>query len=62
MFTHAPNYNLTQQRAEALRDYLVQHGIAASRIGQVVGKGKDLNLSGEDALSVKARRAEAITR
>lgn len=56
------NYNLTQQRAEALRVYLVQHGVAGGQIGQVVGKGKDLNLDGEDALSVRARRAEAVTR
>lgn len=56
------NASLTTQRAQALRDYLVGKGISAGRIKQVIGKGKDMNLTGEDALSVKARRAEAIVK
>lgn len=54
------NANITTQRAEALRDYLVGQGIAASRIHNVEGCGKDMELSGEDALSVKARRAQPV--
>lgn len=56
------NANLTTQRAEALRDYLTSQGISASRIKSAIGKGKDMNLSGEDALSVKARRAETLVK
>ncbi len=60
--SEALNLDLTQRRAEALRSYLLAHGIAPSRIGQVVGKGKDTSLSGSDALSVRARRAEPVER
>lgn len=54
------NANITTQRAEALRDYLVGQGIATSRIVRVEGCGKDMSLTGEDALSVKARRAQPV--
>ena len=56
------NKQLTAQRAENLRNYLVKHGISADRVKNVIGKGKDTGLSGSDALSVKARRAEVRTR
>ncbi|MBR1593246.1 MAG: OmpA family protein [Alloprevotella sp.] len=56
------NSRITTQRAEALRDYLVGQGISASRIHKVEGCGKDSSLSGEDALSVKARRAQPVMR
>lgn len=54
------NIELTAERAEALRKYLVNRGINASRIKQVEGKGKDTHLSGDAAYSAKARRAEVI--
>lgn len=54
------NVELTAERAEALRKYLVNRGINASRIKQVEGKGKDTHLSGDAAYSAKARRAEVI--
>ena len=54
----AINATLTQQRAENLRDYLAKQGISLDRIKSAKGKGKDLSLSGRDALSVKARRAD----
>ena len=56
------NSRITSMRAEALRDYLVEQGISASRVKRVEGCGKDTNLTGEDRLSVKARRAEAQPR
>lgn len=56
----AINAALTQQRAENLRDYLAEQGISLDRIKSVEGKGKDLSLSGRDALSVKARRADVV--
>ena len=56
------NNRISQQRAEALRDYLVEQGISASRIKRVEGCGKDTNLTGEEGLSVKARRAEVQPR
>jgi outer membrane protein OmpA-like peptidoglycan-associated protein len=53
------NAPLSTRRAEALRDYLVGQGIDASRIVTVVGRGKSL-LTGEEAFSVIARKAEAV--
>lgn len=58
--TERRNTELTQQRAEALRNYLIEHGIAPERIRTVQGLGIDRSLSGEEALSLKARRAEII--
>lgn len=52
------NERITNERAENLRDYLVANGISANRIINVSGKGVDRSLSGKDALSVKARRAD----
>ena len=54
------NENLTQQRAEAMRDYLIGKGIKADRIRTVKGLGIDKNLSGGDAYSIKARRVEIV--
>lgn len=54
------NENLTQQRAEAMRDYLIGKGIKADRIRNVKGLGIDKNLSGGDAYSIKARRVEIV--
>lgn len=59
---YARNAELTRQRAETLRNYLVSQGISARRIKSVIGKGKDMSLAGKDALSVKARRADIKTR
>lgn len=56
------NQHITTQRAENLRAYLVRHGVSASRIHSTVGKGKDTSLTGNDAFSVKARRAEVKVR
>ena len=53
------NAPLSMKRAEALRDYLVSQGIDASRIVTVEGRGKSL-LTGEEAFSVIARKAEAV--
>lgn len=54
------NVELTAERAEALRNYLVNRGIDAKRIKNVEGKGKDTQLTGDAAFSAKARRAEVI--
>ena len=51
---------MTQQRAEAMRDYLIGKGIKADRIRTVKGLGIDKNLSGDDAYSIKARRVEIV--
>lgn len=55
--SEAVNDRLAERRAEALRDYLVGQGVDASRI-TLVPVGKDPNLTGEAAYSVKARRVE----
>lgn len=54
------NTTLSRQRAETLRRYLIEHGIAPERIVKVEGMGIDRSLAGEDAKSVKARRAEIV--
>ncbi len=54
------NESLTQQRAEAMRDYLISKGINADRIRAVKGVGIDKKLSGGDAYSIKARRVEIV--
>ena len=53
------NAPLSTRRAEALRDYLVGQGIDASRIVTVEGRGKS-HLTGEEAFSGIARKAEAV--
>ena len=55
------NDPLSEKRAQALRDYLVSHGIDASRIVNVEGHG-NYPISGEARFSVIARRAEAKLR
>lgn len=60
--TQQQNSKVTQQRAEVLHRYLVEHGIAPERITAVKGMGIDTGLSGEEALSIKARRVEIIKR
>ncbi len=54
------NDNLSYARAEALKAYLIDNGIAADRIVSIVGLGKDPSLTGEEAYSVKARRAAVV--
>lgn len=54
------NERLTQERAEAMRDYLTRNGISESRIEEVKGMGKDKMLLGEEAYSIKARRVEIV--
>ena len=54
------NERLTQERAEAMRDYLTRNGISESRIEEVKGMGKDRMLLGEEAYSIKARRVEIV--
>jgi outer membrane protein OmpA-like peptidoglycan-associated protein len=51
------NDPLSNNRAKALREYLVAHGIDASRIGVVEGHG-NYPIAGEARFSVIARRAE----
>lgn len=58
--TEQINKRLTQQRAEALRDYLIDKGIAPERIKTVKGMGIDSSLSGGEAYSLKARRVEVL--
>lgn len=55
--TEILNGKLSVNRAEALKQYLVQQGIDESRIS-TNGRGKDPNLTGEEAYSIKARRVE----
>jgi OOP family OmpA-OmpF porin len=54
---NAYNDDLSERRAEAVKSYLINQGISASRI-TTIGEGKDPKTSGEEALTVKARRVE----
>ena len=55
--TNPYNDALSVRRAEAVKRYLVEQGISASRLS-VSGEGKDPKTSGEEALTVEARRVE----
>ncbi|NLD23845.1 MAG: OmpA family protein, partial [Bacteroidales bacterium] len=57
---HGPdNYNdgLSLRRAEAVKKYLVEQGINASRM-TTSGEGKDPKTSGNESLTISARRVE----
>jgi outer membrane protein OmpA-like peptidoglycan-associated protein len=57
---YGPNdYNdgLSLRRAEAVKNHLIKQGIAASRM-TTSGEGKDPKTSGNEALTIKARRVE----
>lgn len=58
--TEQVNERLTRERAEAMRDYLIQRGIAPERIVAARGQGVDTSLSGPDGYSVMARRVEIV--
>lgn len=54
------NDEISLARAQALRDYLVNHGIPSDRIARVRGMGADADLTGERGFSEEARRAEIV--
>ena len=51
------NDGLSLRRAEAVKQYLVNQGISSSRM-TTSGEGKDPKTSGEETLTIKARRVE----
>lgn len=51
------NTGLSLRRAESVKKYLVEQGIAASRLS-TSGKGKDPKTSGSESLTIQARRVE----
>lgn len=53
----AYNDKLSVRRAEAVKKYLVEQGVSASRLS-AVGRGEDPKTSGEEALTIKARRVD----
>jgi len=55
--SNAYNDRLSLRRAEAVKNYLIGEGISASRLS-TAGAGEDPKTSGEEALTVKARRVE----
>ena len=57
---HGPekyNDGLSMRRAEAVKKYLVDQGISAARLS-TSGEGKDPKTTGQEALTIKARRVE----
>ena len=55
--SNAYNDALSERRAESVKSYLVNQGIDAARL-TTSGKGKDPKTSGDEALTIKARRVE----
>lgn len=55
--TNTYNDGLSLRRAEAVKKYLVGEGINAARLS-TSGAGKDPTTSGQEALTIKARRVE----
>lgn len=55
--TDVYNDGLSVRRAEAVKRYLVEQGISASRLS-TSGEGKDPKTSGQEALTIQARRVE----
>lgn len=55
--TNTYNDALSVRRAEAVKSYLIGQGVSASRLS-TVGRGEDRKTSGEEALTIKARRVE----
>ncbi len=55
--TDTYNDGLSVRRAEAVKNYLVEQGIDASRLS-TSGEGKDPKTSGSEALTIQARRVE----
>lgn len=55
--TNAYNDVLSMKRAKAVKDYLIGQGIDGSRLN-TIGRGEDPTTYGEEALTIKARRAE----
>ena len=53
----AYNDGLSLRRAEAVKKYLVEQGVSAARLS-TSGEGKDPKTSGQEALTIKARRVE----
>lgn len=53
----AYNDDLSLRRAESVKNYLINQGISASRL-TTIGEGKDPKTSGNEALTIKARRVE----
>ncbi|HOO96063.1 MAG TPA: OmpA family protein [Proteiniphilum sp.] len=55
--SNAYNDGLSLRRAEAVKKYLVEQGINAARLA-TSGAGKDPKTSGQEALTIQARRVE----
>ena len=55
--SNAYNDKLSLRRAESVKNYLTGEGISASRLS-TLGAGEDPKTSGEEALTIKARRVE----
>lgn len=60
--TREYNIGLSEQRANAVRTYLVAQGLAPTRISRVVGFGKErpLEICSEEACYAKNRRAVTV--
>lgn len=55
--SNAYNDALSLRRAESVKNYLIGQGISASRLS-TEGRGEDPKTTGEEALTIKARRVE----
>lgn len=60
--TRAYNQNLSERRANSVREYLISRGVASNRILRVVGFGKDrpIEICSNEACYMKNRRAVSV--
>lgn len=58
--TQEKNYSLSSARAEAIKSYLMQRGIPASRFQKVEGKGQDEPVAANTTLEGKAKNRRVV--
>jgi OOP family OmpA-OmpF porin len=58
--TQEKNYSLSSARAEAIKSYLMQRGIPASRFQKIEGKGQDEPVADNETVAGKAKNRRVV--